>query len=122
MFSFLDDIPSRAQVKAWVRGAVRRYGIEGFAWRSRFLQTVRHLRADEQLKIDPIGWSWQRMPSLADVAAWRIFAFARRNRMAIAGFFAGAGLMLVANGVVISGTFGGLSDNDANRTVVYPEP
>ena len=120
MFSFIDDLPSPAQIRARMSKTIKAYRVDSYIRSSRIVQTAKRLACDEQLKIDPISWIWQRRPTRTSMAEWRILRFTRRNKAAIAGFCAGVVVMLVTNGVVIAGNFGGMSDSAVHQTVVYP--
>lgn len=120
MFSFIDDIPSAEQIKARVRDDIKKYKIDEYVRNARLVQTANRLYNDEELKINPVAWIWKRLPSVSDMAQWRVVSFSKRHKVAIAGFCAGAGMLLILNGVVIAGNFGGASDDASNRTIVYP--
>ncbi len=122
MFSFIDDIPSREQIKARVQADIKKYKLDERWNNSRVVQKSKELLNDEELKIDPATWIWKRMPSKQQLAARRDKDIASiwKYRVQIAGFASGALVCLVLAGIATSGNFGGASDSSNRPTVVYP--
>ena len=122
MFSFIDDIPTREQIKARVQGDIKKYGLDERWNNSRIVQKSKELLNDEELKIDPATWIWKRMPSKQELAARRDKDIAAiwKYRVQIGGFLSGALVVLVLGAFATSGNFGGSSDANNRPSVVYP--